>query len=160
MPPQAALLAVTTRSPPPDKDKLRCIFRAPKSSNVLYRFSLPFSLTPSPSSILVYLLPRNSPPTSPNHPHATFLVPAQTTPDQLLRPPRLRYVGHQMGAQPLRTPGERLVQERQADSCNPLPTSESSSLPFASPRLASPRLLLSNVSCRRTCIPVTGDNSG
>lgn len=111
-------------------------FSEPQRAPTSYTTSLPFPLTPPPSSILVYLLPRNSPPTSPNHPHATFLVPAQTTPDQLLRPLRLRYVGHQMGAQPLRTPGERLVQERQAtaDSCNPLPTSARSlSLAFCSP---------------------------
>lgn len=94
-------------------------FSEPQRAPTSYTSSFPFPLMPPPFSILVYLLPRNSPPTSPNHPHATFLVPAETTPDQLLRPPRLRYVGHQMGAQPLRTPGKRLVQERQADSCNP-----------------------------------------
>lgn len=137
VPPQAALLAVTTRSPPPDKDKLRCIFRAPKSSNVLHR------LTPVPSyatSVLdprLYLLPRNSPPTSPNHPHATFLVPAQTTPDQLLRPPRLRYVGHQMGAQPLRTPWESVLSKSDKPT---LPTL--CQLPRV---LFFPRLLLSHL---------------
>lgn len=94
-------------------------FSEPQRAPTSYTSSFPFPLMPPPFSILVYLLPRNSPPTSPNHPHATFLVPAETTPDQLLRPPRLRYVGHQMGAQPLRTPGKRLVQ---ANSCNPLPS--------------------------------------
>lgn len=94
-------------------------FSEPQRAPTSYTSSFPLPLMPPPFSILVYLLPRNSPPTSPNHPHATFLVPAETTPDQLLRPPRLRYVGHQMGAQPLRTPGKRLVQVRQADSCNP-----------------------------------------
>lgn len=55
-PPQAALLAVTTRSPPPDKDKLRCIFRAPKSSNVLHH--RPRSLPPPVPSR--HLRPRSS----------------------------------------------------------------------------------------------------
>lgn len=72
--------------------------RAPTSYTTLAR--RPFA--PPPLSILVYRLPRNSPPTSPNHPHATFLVPAQTTPSP--SPPAasetLCYVGHQMGAQP------------------------------------------------------------
>lgn len=56
-------------------------FSEPQRAPTSYIFSLPFPLMPPSSSILVYLLPRNSPPTSPNHPHATFLVPAETTPD-------------------------------------------------------------------------------
>lgn len=54
VPPQAALLAVTTRSPPPDKDKLRCIFRAPKSSNVLHLLS---PIPPYATSVLDPRLP-------------------------------------------------------------------------------------------------------
>lgn len=54
-------------------------FSEPQRAPTSYTASLPFPLMPPPSSILVYLLPRNSPPTSPNHPHATFLVPAETT---------------------------------------------------------------------------------
>lgn len=72
--------------------------RAPTSYTTLAR--RPFA--PPPLSILVYRLPRNSPPTSPNHPHATFLVPAQTTPfpSPSAASETLCYVGHQMGAQP------------------------------------------------------------
>lgn len=57
----------------------------------------------------------------------------------------LRYVGHQMGAQPLRTPGERLVRERRASSFDSLPTSSRSDHPPPLPLVAR----------RRTCIPIT-----
>ena len=75
--PQAALLAVTARSPPPDKDKLRCIFRAPKSPTALHLF-LPASFSATldprlpPSSELTFY-----------HPRTTF-VPAQTIPTATL----------------------------------------------------------------------------
>lgn len=117
------------RPTPPLSRSPLCHLRPRSSSTSFHETHLlrrPTILTPLSSS-----LPR---PPSPPPPPA---------PDHLLRPPRLRYVGHQMGAQPLRTPGKRLVQERQADSCNPLPTSaQSPSFAFAS---CSHRLLPLNV---------------
>lgn len=101
VPPQAALLVVTTRSPPPDKDKLRCIFRAPKSSNVLHH--------PRATSALDPRLPPSTELTSyvaqPSSPLSSFLPrPPPTTPSPSLSLPAasetLCYVGHQMGAQP------------------------------------------------------------
>lgn len=84
--PQAALLAVTTRSPPPDKDKLRCIFRTPKSSNVLRHFP------PPPSARTTSALDPRLPPSTelasyvarPSSRHFPRLCP-----DHPPRPPRL-----------------------------------------------------------------------
>lgn len=70
----------------------------------------------------------------------TILTPLSSSLPRPTPPPlpptseTLRYVGHQMGAQPLRTPGERLVQERRAGSFNSLPTSARSDLPASCSR--------------------------
>lgn len=77
VPPQAALLAVTTRSPPPDKDKLRCIFRAPKSSNVLHLLS---PVPPYATSVLDPRLPPSTELTS----YVAILTPLSSS---LPRPP-------------------------------------------------------------------------
>lgn len=102
VPPQAALL--TTRSPPPDKDKLRCIFRAPKSSNVLYH------PRPSPLRATSALDPRLPPsteltsyvaqPSSCHFPRSCPDHPRPPSPSPPAASETLCYVGHQMGAQP------------------------------------------------------------
>lgn len=150
VPPQAALLAVTTRSPPPDKDKLRCIFRAPKSSNVLHR------LSPVPSYATSVLDPR---------------LPPSTELASYVAQPSSRHFPRPCPDHPRPTPpASETPLCRASNGCSTPTHSGRASCPRTTSRLlqspanfrasASPALLALTASCRRTCMPVTGDNSG
>lgn len=151
VPPRAALLAVTTRSPPPDKDKLRCIFRAPKSSNVLH---LLFPVPPYATSVLDPRLPPSTELTS---------YVAQPSSRHFPRPRR---------DHPRPTPpASETPLCRASNGCSTPTHFGKASCPRTTSRLLQPpanfralsflRLLLLPASHRRrTCMLVMGDNSG
>lgn len=109
-PPQAALLAVTTRSPRQTKTNYAA-FSEPQRAPTSYTTVLPLGATavldprlPPSTELASYVAQpssRHFPRPCPDHPRP--IPPASET---------LRYVGHQMGAQPLRTLREKRERER------------------------------------------------